>query len=316
MEQILPKIDVSIVIVNYNSFHLLDECLYSLDKFCKGTSNEIIVVDNASDEGKIEFVTDKYPDVTIIKNKTNIGFAAANNRGLSIAKGKYSLILNNDTRFTEDSVKMVFDFSEASLEKLFVGIQLCNPDGSKQESVVMFPSVWNGITENFFLYKLFPKSKFFNKYYQNYYNYSDPVDTDVIKGAFMFCPTVELKKLGGFDERFFFYSEETDLCKRFKENGGRIIYYPSTSIIHYGGATVDSNLWFKFKNQTIGKIQYYQKHFKGIKYFSAIFIHYTGLFLRGILFSIGGIIFLSKNLLYKGYYFVKQMFVYPSNRFK
>jgi GT2 family glycosyltransferase len=316
MEQVLPKIDVSIVIVNYNSFHLLDECLNSIYKFCKGTVNEIIVVDNASDEGKIETVTDKYPDVTVIKNEINIGFAAANNKALLIVKGKYTLILNNDTRFNEDSVKLVFDFSEASSQKLFAGIQLLNSDGSKQESVVMFPSVWNGFTENFFLYKLFPKSEIFNKYYQNNYNYSKPVDADVIKGAFMFCPTNELKKLEGFDERFFFYSEETDLCKRFKENGGRIIFYPLTSIIHYGGTAADSNLWFKFKNQTIGKIQYYQKHFDGIEYLTAIVIHWIGLFLRGILFSFGGIIMLNKNLLLKGYYFTKQMFVYPPNRFK
>lgn len=316
MEQVLPKIDVSIVIVNFNSFHLLNGCLNSIYKFCKGTANEVFVVDNASNEGEIENVTGNYPDVTVIKNKTNIGFAAANNRALSIVKGKYTLILNNDTRFTEDSIKPVFDFSEASSEKLFVGIQLINSDSSKQESVVMFPSVWNGFTENFFLYKLFPKSKFFNKYYQNYFNYSDPVDTDVIKGAFMFCPTVELKKLGRFDERFFFYSEETDLCKRFKEDGGRIIFYPSTSIIHYGGVAADSNLWFKFKNQTIGKIQYYQKHFNGIEYLTAIVIHWIGLFLRGIIFSFGGIIMFNKNLLLKGYYFIKQMFVYPPNRFK
>jgi len=149
MEQVLPKIDVSIVIVNYNSFHLLDECLNSIYKFCKGTVNEIIVVDNASDEGKIETVTDKYPDVTVIKNEINIGFAAANNKALLIVKGKYTLILNNDTRFNEDSVKLVFDFSEASSQKLFAGIQLLNSDGSKQESVVMFPSVWNGFTENY-----------------------------------------------------------------------------------------------------------------------------------------------------------------------
>lgn len=316
MEQVLPKIDVSIVIVNYNSFHLLDECLNSIYKFCKGTVNEIIVVDNASDEGKIETVTDKYPEVTVIKNNINIGFAAANNKALSIVKGKFTLILNNDTQFTEDSVKLVFDFSEASSEKLFVGIQLLNSDGSKQESVVMFPSVWNGFTENFFLYKLFPKSEIFNKYYQNNYNYSKPVDTDVIKGAFMFCPVDVLRKLNGFDERFFFYSEETDLCKRFKESGGKIVFYPTTSIIHHGGAAADSNLWFKFKNQTIGKIQYYQKHFNVIEYLTAIVIHWIGLFLRGLLFSFFGIIMLNKNLLLKGYYFIKQMFVYPPNRFK
>jgi len=315
MEQLLQQIDVSVIIVNYNSFHLLDKCLDSFYKFCNGTNNEVIVVDNGSTEGDIRSVTDKYPNLILIKNNTNIGFAAANNKGLLKAKGKYSLILNNDTIFTEDSVKRVFDFAETYSEQLFVGIQLRNIDGTKQESIVMFPSIWNGFTENFFLYKLFPKSKIFNKYYQNYIDFSTPVEVDVIRGAFMFCKTEALKKLNGFDERFYFYSEETDLCKRLKKIGGKVIFFPSTSIIHYGGATADSNLWFKYKNQTIGKIQYYQKHFSGFAFFLLIIIHWLGLFLRFVLYSIGGILTLNKKLVLKGYYFLRQIFVYPKNKF-
>lgn len=315
MEQILSQIDVSIIIVNYNSFQLLDKCLNSIYSFCTGTNNEIIIVDNASTDGKIESITNNYSDLILIKNKTNIGFAAANNKALSYVKGKYTLLLNNDTVFTEDSIKVIFDFVEKNPAKLFVGVQLLNSDMSKQESVVQFPSLWNGLTENFFLYKLFQKSKMFNKYYQNYINYNIPVEVDVIRGAFMFCPTDELKKLKGFDERFFFYSEETDLCKRFKDSGGKIIFYPNTSIIHYGGATADSDLWFKYKNQTIGKIKYYQKHFSGLSFILALLIHWIGLLLRVILYSIGGTLTFNKGLLIKGYYFFRQLFVYPQNKF-
>jgi GT2 family glycosyltransferase len=315
MEQILPQIDVSIIIVNFNSFHLLDKCLKSIYALCTGTKNEVILVDNASSEGDIELVANKYSNLILIKNRTNIGFAPAINLALPHAKGKYSLFLNNDTVFTEDSIKIIYEFAENYSGRLLVGIQLLNSDGTMQESVVQFPSLWNGITENLFLYKLFPKSKIFNKYYQNYIECNNLVEVDVIRGAFMFCPTDEIRKLNGLDERFFFYSEETDLCKRFKDSGGKIIFYPLTSIIHYGGATADSNLWFKFKNQTIGKIQYYQKHFYGIKFFIAIFFHWIGLLLRGIIFSIFGMITLNKNRFLKGYYFFKQMLVYPVNKF-
>ncbi len=162
MEQLSPQIDVSVIIVNYNAFHLLDECLNSIYAQCINTSNEIIVVDNGSDTGEVESVTRKYPDIILIKNKMKIGFSAANNKALLNVKGKYILFLNNDTKFTRDSIKTVFDYAEKSIEKLLIGIQLLNSDGSKQESVVLFPSVWNGITENLFLYKLFPESKFFN----------------------------------------------------------------------------------------------------------------------------------------------------------
>lgn len=315
MEPILPRIDVSVIIVSYNSFQLLNECLSSLFKFCTGTSNEVIVVDNASTEGNVESVINNYGKVEIIRNNKNLGFAAANNIGLKYAHGKYTLFLNNDTIFFEDSIKKVFDYVEKNEKKIFTGIQLLNPDGSKQESVVQFPSLWNSITENFFLYKVFPYSKFFNKYFQNYADYNSVVETDVIRGAFMFCPTDRLKELNGFDEHFFFYSEETDLCKRFKDNGGIVIFYPESSIIHYGGATADLDTWFKFKNQSTGKIQYYQKHFKGMKFFLVIIIHFSGLLLRGFLFTVGGVITANKKLILKGYYFFKQLFVYPQNQF-
>lgn len=315
MEPILPRIDVSVIIVSFNSFQYLNECLTSLFKFCTGTSNEVIVVDNASTEGNIESVIHNYRNVNLIKNNKNLGFAPANNIGLKYAHGKYTLFLNNDTVFIEDSIKKVFDYAEINQKKIFAGIQLLNPDGSKQESVVQFPSVWNAITENFFLYKIFPHSEFFNKYYQNCANYNSAVETDVIRGAFMFCPTEGLKELNGFDEHFFFYSEETDLCKRFKDGGGMVIFFPASSIIHFGGATADLDPWFKFRNQATGKIQYYQKHFKGIKFFFLIIIHYTGLLLRGFLFALGGVITANKKLILKGYYFFKQLFVYPPNQF-
>ncbi|MDQ7815416.1 MAG: glycosyltransferase family 2 protein [Melioribacteraceae bacterium] len=315
MEPILPRIDVSIIIVNYNSFEILSECLRSLFKFCIGTSNEVIVIDNASTQGNVESVINNYNNINLVKNKTNLGFAAANNIGLKYAHGKYTLFLNNDTVFLDDSIKKVFDYSESSSENRFVGIQLLNSDGSRQESVVQFPSLWNTITENFFLYKLFPKSILFNKYYQNCFDYNEPVEVDVIRGAFMFCPTEQLTKLDGFDERFFFFSEETDMCKRFKDSGGKVIFYPVSSVIHYSGATADLDMWFKFKNQTTGKIQYYQKHFKGIMFFFAILVHYSGLLLRGFLFAIGGVITANKKLILKGYYFFGQLFVYPKNQF-
>ncbi len=309
-------IDVSVIIINYNSFHLLNGCLDSLFFFNKEISLDVIVVDNNSTEGDVESITSKYPAVRLIKNDKNIGFAAANNLALKIIKGKYTLFLNNDTVFKNNVIEKAFKFAEAMKQPVFAGCQLLNADMSKQESVVDFPNLWNTITENFFLYKVVKRSKLFNKYYQNYNDYHKEIEVDVIRGAFMFCPTKQILELNGFDDRFFFYSEETDLCYRFKKSGGKIFFLPDVKLIHYGGETTDKNLWFKYKNQTTGKIQFYQKHFNGIEYITAIVIHWIGLFLRGILFSFSGIIMLNKNLLLKGYYFIKQMFIYPVNRFK
>lgn len=316
MEPVPSQIDVSIIIVNYNAFDLLDKCLGSLFNFCKGTVNEIIVVDNNSTSGNIEKLTAKYSGVRLIKNESNIGFAAANNVALPFVKGKYILFLNNDTVFREDSIKTVYDFAESKTVPVFTGIQLLNSDLSKQESVVEFPGLWNTITENLFLYKLFAGKKLFDKYWQNRVTFKEPVEVDVIRGAFMFCPSAKIMEMKGFDERFFFYSEETDLCKRFKDSGGRVFFNPSSSIIHYGGASADSDLWFKYKNQTTGKIQFYQKHFRGINFLFLILFHWAGLILRGIIFSISGVVSLNRNTILKGYYFFRQLFVYPVNRFK
>lgn len=315
MENKFPQVDVSVAIVNYNSFRLLDECLDSLFFYNKEITLEVIVVDNNSTEGDVEAVTSKYPLVKLIKNDKNVGFAAANNLALMMVRSKYTLFLNNDTVFKNNVIEKVFAFAETITTPVFVGCQLLNADKSKQESVVEFPNLWNTITENFFLYKVFKRYRFFNKYYQNYRNYDEPVEADVIRGAFMFCPTKELLELNGFDDRFFFYSEETDLCYRFKKSGRKTFFLPDIKIIHYGGEGTDKNLWFKYKNQATGKIQFYQKHFSGLYFFAVLSVHYIGLLLRGILFSIAGLLTFNKNRIIKGYYFFRQLLIYPKNKF-
>ena len=312
----MPKgIDVSIIVVNYNQELLLRQCVQSIIANTSEINYQIIIVDNGSGSFNGEDFLRDFPDVTIILNKSNIGFASANNAGLQIADGKYILFLNNDTLLRDNIIKNVFDFAEKSPQRLFLGCQLLNSDLSRQESVAAFPTVWNSFTENFFLYKLFPRSRCLNKYYQNEIMLTEPAEADVIRGAFMFCPLEEIRKLNGFDANFFFYSEETDLCYRFKRSGGKIYFLPGFSVVHYGGITSDKDLWFKYKNQATGKIQYYQKHFKGIRFSAALVFHYIGLLLRWILNLSTGLLFINKNKILKGYYFLRQIFVYPPNRF-
>lgn len=312
----IKEIKVSCIIVNYNCFELLDICLDTLKKYHIELDLEIIVIDNASTIGDPELITDKYRNVILVKNESNKGFAYANNQAIDIASGEYTLILNNDIEFQGNVLIPLIEFLEKCGGKCFVAPKLLNRDGSHQESVVEFPSLWNGITENLFLYKLFPKMKLFNKYYRNYIDTTKPFETDVLKGAFILCRTDFLNSLNAFDSRFFFYSEETDLCYRAKKIGGRVWFYPGLSVIHHGGAATNSVPWFTFKNQSIGKIKYYQKHFMGLEFIAVIIVHFIGLFIRGIIFSFAGLISFNKNNLKKGYYFFKQMFFYPKNEFK
>ena len=307
--------DLSIVIVNYNSFYHLQNCLASLVKFANEIKYEIIVVDNHSTEGKVEEVITQFENVLLIKNSNNKGFGAANNQGLKIAKGKYVLFLNNDTLLLENSLKNVFDFAESLSENSIIGCKLLNEDNSLQHSVFDFPSPWNVFTSNFFLYALFPKNKFFSKYHLMNNRINETTEVDVVTGAFLFSCTKEIKEIGGFDERFFFYNEETDLCYRFKLNGGKIYYYPGTAIIHLKGGTANKISWFAYKNQSLSTIKFFQKHFSGIIYISALVIHYIGIFIRIPIFLVIGLVTFNHDLLIRSFYYLKLLFMYPRNLF-
>lgn len=309
-------IEISVIIVNYNQFELLRNCLASLIEFTVDVSFEVIVIDNNSIDGNVEEITSNFPLVSLIKNKKNLGFGAANNQGLAFAKGKYILFLNNDTVFFENTLKEVFDFAESTEGQVIIGCKLLNQDKTLQHSVYDFPSLLNIFTSNFFLYLLFPKFRYFNKYHLMNRKINEIVEVDVVTGAFLFGSKKHIGEIGGFDERFFFYYEETDLCYRFKKNGGRIYYFPHTSIVHIKGASTKRNLWFKYRNESIATIQFYQKHFKGVKFLLITLIHYIGIILRIPTLFFIGIITLNRNLLIRAYNYIKLMFIYPRNQVK
>jgi len=205
----------------------------------------------------------------------------------------------------------------SKLEKNFiVGCKLLNADGTNQLSVVDFDNIFNMIGENFFFYKIFPRSKLINRFYLNYLNIEKLTEVDFVKGAFLFCRKSTFNNLHGFDENFYFYAEEADLCYRLKSSNGKVYYYPKTAVIHLGGASVDKILWFKYKNQSIAKIKFYQKHYSGGKYFLLLTIYYFGILIRVLSYFVGGALLINKNLCLKSYYYLKQLFIYPKNAFK
>jgi O-antigen biosynthesis protein len=316
-EQIqILEIDVSIITVNYNSTELLKNCLESIEKFTQGINFEIIVVDNNSMTGDIDGIQQDFNGLTLIKNKVNKGFGAANNQGVKIAKGKYVLLLNNDTILFENSIKKVFDFAESSEGNEIISCKLLNEDKSVQKSVYDFPTLLNVLTSNLFLYLLFPNSKYFNKYHLMNKGINRITEVDVVTGAFLFMHRKVFEGLGGFDERFFFYMDDTDLCYRHKKNNGKIIYFPETAIIHLKGKSAKGESWFKNKYQSLSIIKFFQKHFVGLKFFLALIIHYVGLLIRTPLFILGGILMMNKDLVVRGFYYCRLVFIYPANEFK
>ncbi len=315
VSQISDQINISIVIINYNSIELIKDCLQSFEKYSSGFTYEIIIVDN-SDQTELQEKLNHFKNLKFITNKENKGFAAANNQGLKIANGEYILFLNNDTLFTENSIFKIFQFLSSKEEDIILGCKLLNKDLTLQHSVLDFFTVWNTFTSNFFLYLLFPKSKYFNKYYLMNRKVNYITEVDVVTGAFLLANRETLLELNGFDERFFFYAEEMDLCYRHKQNGGIVIYYPETSVIHLKGETTKKNIWFMYKNRSRAMIQFFQKHFSKIKLPFALIFHYLGLLIRIPILFIGGILTFNQKLIVQSYIFIKLFFYYPKNLFK
>ena len=302
-------VEVSVIIVSYNNFDVLEDCLQSLIKFTQDVVYEIIIVDNNSMEGNIsDFLTRFDKDIILIKNDENRGFAMANNQGMKIARGEYFLLLNSDTVFIQNSIRLILDFYKSFNPNMLVGIKLLNQDYTHQPSVYDFDNIFNVFGESFFIYKLFPKLKIFNKYWQNAQNYELPVEVDVIMGAFIFGSKSVFEKLKGFDERFFFYSEEVDLCLRFKKNyNGKIIYYPKTSIIHLKGGTSNDVPYFQISNLRRSKLKFFKKHFSSIDFLIIYIIYTLGMVFRVPIYLFGGIFLNRKTLLKKSFFYFKSL---------
>jgi len=228
--------DLSIIIVNYNVKEFLLNLLKSLKDAVKDISTEVIVVDNASEDGSVDAVKKKFPKVKLIVNNKNIGFGAANNLGLEIAKGKYILFLNPDTIVKEDTFTNLIKFFENNPDAGMAGCKVLNPDGSLQLSCRRgFPGPWTTFTKLTGLSSLFPKSKLFARYNLTYLDENRTYEVDAISGAFMMISRKAYEKVGGFDKLFFMYGEDLDLCYRIQKAGYKVYYVHSTSVIHYKG---------------------------------------------------------------------------------
>jgi len=230
-------VDVSIIIVNWNTRDILRDCLQSVYEQASDINFEVILIDNASTDGSIEMVKNDFQRVILIENPENRGLAAANNQGMAIAKGRYVLLLNSDTVLLERSIAKTVAFSDTHPEAAVVGCRVLNQDGTIQPSCFMFPSLLNMLLSSSYLYKLFPKSRFFGRQHLTWWKRDDAREVDVVMGCFMLVRREAIEQIGVMDERFFMYGEETDWCYRFYKAGWKILFTPGASIIHLHGAS-------------------------------------------------------------------------------
>ena len=229
-------IDISIIIVNYNVKEFVKNLLFSLQKALENYSSEIIIIDNASSDGSVEDIQEKFPYVEVIANRENVGFGKANNQGLEISEGKYIVLLNPDTIVREDTFSKLIEFIETNKEVGMTTCKVLNPDGTLQLACRRsFPGPWTSFTKITGLSNLFPKSKLFSRYNLTYLDENKSNEVDAISGSFMMFTREVYKKVGGFDPQFFMYGEDLDLCYRVQSAGYKVFYTPATEIIHYKG---------------------------------------------------------------------------------
>jgi GT2 family glycosyltransferase len=274
------KIDISIVIVNYNVKDFLLQCLRSIEKSITKRKYEIIVVDNNSIDESIEFLSPLFEKVDFISLNDNLGFGKANNVGFDKASGKYLLILNPDTIISEDTLDKMYDFMELNPEIGISGCKVLNQDGSFQVTCRRgFPTPWASFTKLFGLQNTFPNSKFFAQYNQTYKSINESYEIDAVIGAFMFCRFDIIRSIGGFDPDYFMYGEDLDLCFRVKELGSKIFYFHQTTIIHFKGESTKRSNINELKHFYEAMEIYAQKHYSNSNFF--FWFLKLGIILRG-----------------------------------
>jgi GT2 family glycosyltransferase len=251
---------VSVIIVSWNARDFLAECLESLSSDVCRHSMEIIVVDNASTDGSVECVRKNFPAVRLIHNAANLGFAKANNIGISASRGRYLCLVNSDVKVLKDCVTLLIDYLEKHPRIGMAGPHIFGRDGNLQRSCRGFPSVWNMLCRALALDSMFPKVKVFSGYSLSYWSQDSLRPVDILSGCFWLIRKEALDEVGGLDESFFMYGEDMDWCKRFWAKGWPLAFVPAAQAIHYGGgSSANAPVRFYIERQR-ADLWYWKKH--------------------------------------------------------
>lgn len=232
----MSECELSVIIVNYNVKHFLEQCLISVERASKNLKVEIIVVDNHSLDGSVEMVQKKFPEVSLIASPNNLGFSKGNNLALKDCKANFALLLNPDTIVEEDTFEKVLSYMKSHDDVGGLGVRMLDGKGRfLPESKRGLPTPTVAFYKMFGLSRLFPKSRKFGNYHLSYLSEHETHEVDVLSGAFMLLRKSVLDKIGLLDETFFMYGEDIDLSYRIQLGGYKNVYFSDTSIIHYKG---------------------------------------------------------------------------------
>jgi GT2 family glycosyltransferase len=292
-------LDISIIIVNYNSLDFIMGCLESIKRLAgpgmdkKNKSGyEILVVDNKSGDGSVEYLKEqaKINDILhFIPNKENTGFSRASNAGASRARGRYLLFLNPDTKFLKGNLESLIDFyvkNSTNGRVGVVGAKVLNPDGTLQLSSRSFPTLARQFYESYFLYRIFRKTRIFGSYFMSWWDHKREREVDWLAGSFMLIKKDVFMEAGMFDEDYFMYSEDTDLCLRLYRKGYKNYYFPDFVIEHIDRAVASRNMAVREAGIWTSRRLYFKKNYSRVHAALLSIIYLSGVINRILLFMI------------------------------
>lgn len=255
---------ISVIIVSWNVGELLRRCLASIYTSRAATPTlelEVLVVDNASTDGTVAMVRSEFPEVRLVVNSTNLGFAAANNQGMRLAEGNYVMLLNPDTEVRGDAIGRMASYLDERPRVGMVGPKLLNSDGTIQSSRRRFPTLATAFVESTVLQRYVPKSPVLRRYYFLDRPDNSTQEVDWLVGACLMVRREVIQQVGMLDESFFMYSEELDWCYRIGKAGWSIVYLPQAEVVHHYGQSSEKDLPHRHIHFNMSKYRFFRKHY-------------------------------------------------------
>ncbi len=247
---------------------------------------QVIVVDNASTDGSQEMVTEQFPEVTLILSSENLGFARANNLGIQQASGDLLALVNSDVIVHPECLQKLVEFLAKHSDVGLVGPKVLGSDGELQRTCRLLPTVWNTLCRTLVLDSLFPNHHWFSGREMRHWNHENQAEVEVLSGCFWLARRVAVEEVGGLDERFFFYAEDVDWCKRFHDTNWKVVFVPQATATHFGGGS-SSNAPLRYSIEMLrANLVYWNKHHgllgKSLYYLLSITYHGVRLVPRAV----------------------------------
>lgn len=274
--------DVTVIIVSYNTRLLTLQCLRSVLAETRHCSLEIIVVDNASVDGSVEAIARQYPGVTLIANHENRGFAAANNQGLRLARGRYLLLLNPDTVILDGAIDRIVAYADQRPELGIVGCQVLQDEHTVQPTCFAFQTPLNVLLSFSGLSRLWPRNRWLARPEMGWWARDSEREVDVVSGMFMLVRTAALRQVGPMDEGYFVYGEEADWCYRFRRAGWPCCFAPVARILHVhgGGQSTDQRSVPMYVQNQKSVLLFNRKHYGRAAYYAAKAVYVGAMLVR------------------------------------